>query len=166
MTSGSWPWTDPWTRLRQRNDTHDQVGRPVRSELASSLGGPTAVTTTAYDQRGLVVSATSPNGNAAGADPAKYTTTNGLGRPVKTTARLGESVSTVNDSLGNAMQVAEADSASAVLRTRTSTYDREGRVCMATSPATGAVTFPLLLSRITQSTGSPSRPLQRSRRRC
>ncbi|MFB7469853.1 LamG-like jellyroll fold domain-containing protein [Kitasatospora sp. NPDC056184] len=55
--------------------TFDPAGRLVRSELASSAGGPAAVTTHSYDQRGLLLTTTSPNGNAPGGDPAAYTTT-------------------------------------------------------------------------------------------
>ncbi|MFJ1709751.1 LamG-like jellyroll fold domain-containing protein [Kitasatospora sp. NPDC088346] len=54
---------------------YDTAGRQTRSELTSSAGGPTARTTYGYDQRGLVTTSTSPNGNAPGADPAAYTTT-------------------------------------------------------------------------------------------
>ncbi|MFF2658253.1 LamG-like jellyroll fold domain-containing protein [Kitasatospora sp. NPDC058032] len=60
-----------------QSSTYDTAGRLTRSELSSSLGGPSAVATYAYDQRGLVVSSTSPLGNVAGADPAAYTTTYG-----------------------------------------------------------------------------------------
>ncbi|WP_406192102.1 DUF6531 domain-containing protein [Kitasatospora sp. NBC_01560] len=55
--------------------TYDIAGRLTRTELSSSTGGPTAVSTFGYDQRGLLTSSTSPNGNAAGADPAAYRTT-------------------------------------------------------------------------------------------
>ncbi|WP_431676038.1 LamG-like jellyroll fold domain-containing protein [Kitasatospora sp. KL5] len=55
--------------------TYDTAGNITRSETSSSKGGPTAVATFRYDQRGLMTEATSPNGNAQGADPAAHTTT-------------------------------------------------------------------------------------------
>ncbi|MEU6972945.1 LamG-like jellyroll fold domain-containing protein [Kitasatospora aureofaciens] len=58
-----------------QTNAYDAAGRLTRSQLASSTGGPTAVSTFSYDQRGLLTSATSPNGNAPGADPAAYTST-------------------------------------------------------------------------------------------
>ncbi|MGW2255195.1 RHS repeat-associated core domain-containing protein [Kitasatospora sp. NPDC001660] len=58
-----------------QTDTYDTAGRLTRTQLASSTGGPTAVSTFTYDQRGLPTSSTTPNGNATGADPAAYTTT-------------------------------------------------------------------------------------------
>ncbi|MEE1820624.1 DNA/RNA non-specific endonuclease [Streptomyces sp. BE20] len=72
-----------------QSNTYDAAGRLTRSELSSSLGGPSSVATYAYDQRGLVIGSTSPIGNAAGADPAAHTTTytyDVLGRPVTVTS--------------------------------------------------------------------------------
>ncbi|MET9615373.1 LamG-like jellyroll fold domain-containing protein [Kitasatospora indigofera] len=57
-----------------QTNTYDLAGRLTRTQLASSTGGATAVSTFSYDQRGLLTAATSPNGNAAGAAPAAYTT--------------------------------------------------------------------------------------------
>ncbi|MFI6154414.1 LamG-like jellyroll fold domain-containing protein [Kitasatospora sp. NPDC051170] len=57
-----------------QTNTYDTAGRLTRSQLASSAGGATAVSTFSYDQRGLVTGTTPPNGNAPGADPAAYTT--------------------------------------------------------------------------------------------
>ncbi|MFD8787066.1 RHS repeat-associated core domain-containing protein [Kitasatospora sp. NPDC059599] len=72
-----------------QTNTYDTVGRLTRSQLASSSGGPAAVSTFSYDQRGLLTAATSPNGNAPGADPAAYTGTyqyDVLGRQTTVTA--------------------------------------------------------------------------------
>lgn len=72
-----------------QTNTYDTAGRLTRSQTASSAGGPTAVSTFSYDQRGLLTATTSPNGNAPGADPAAYTTTyqyDTLGRQTGTTA--------------------------------------------------------------------------------
>ncbi|MBD0671754.1 hypothetical protein BU198_13860 [Streptomyces sp. CBMA156] len=72
-----------------QTNTYDTAGRLTRSQLASSTGGPTAVSTFSYDQRGLLTAATSPNGNAPGADPAAHTATyqyDALGRQTTTTA--------------------------------------------------------------------------------
>ncbi|MFD4656187.1 LamG-like jellyroll fold domain-containing protein [Kitasatospora sp. NPDC058444] len=74
-----------------QTNTYDTAGRLTRSQTASSTGGPTAVSTFSYDQRGLLTATTSPNGNAPGADPAAYTTTyqyDTLGRQTGTTAPL------------------------------------------------------------------------------
>ncbi|MFG3224008.1 LamG-like jellyroll fold domain-containing protein [Kitasatospora sp. NPDC048194] len=72
-----------------QTNAYDTAGRLTRSQLSSSTGGPTAVSTFSYDQRGLLTSATSPNGNAPGADPTAYTATfqyDTLGRRTATTA--------------------------------------------------------------------------------
>ncbi|WP_395297010.1 LamG-like jellyroll fold domain-containing protein [Kitasatospora hibisci] len=72
-----------------QTNTYDTAGRLTRSQLSSSTGGPTAVSTFGYDQRGLLISSTPPNGNASGADPAAYTTTyqyDALGRSTATAA--------------------------------------------------------------------------------
>ncbi|MFI8460463.1 LamG-like jellyroll fold domain-containing protein [Kitasatospora sp. NPDC085464] len=72
-----------------QTNTYDTAGRLTRSQLASSAGGPTAVSTFTHDQRGLLTAATSPNGNAPGADPAASTTTfqyDVLGRQTTATA--------------------------------------------------------------------------------
>ncbi|MGW2372134.1 LamG-like jellyroll fold domain-containing protein [Kitasatospora sp. NPDC001683] len=72
-----------------QTSTYDTAGRLTRSQLSSSAGGPTAVSTFSYDQRGLLTSTTSPNGNAPGADPAAYTATyqyDALGRRISATA--------------------------------------------------------------------------------
>ncbi|WP_157849764.1 LamG-like jellyroll fold domain-containing protein [Streptomyces novaecaesareae] len=72
-----------------QTSTYDTAGRRTRSQLASSAGGPTAVSTFSYDQRGLLTATTTPNGNAPGADPAAYTSTyqyDVLGRQTAATA--------------------------------------------------------------------------------
>ncbi|MQS15923.1 DNRLRE domain-containing protein [Streptomyces kaniharaensis] len=72
-----------------QTNTYDPAGRLTRAQLGSTTGGPTAVSTFTYDQRGLLTSSTTPNGNATGADPAAYTTTyqyDTLGRRTSTVA--------------------------------------------------------------------------------
>ncbi|MET8629108.1 LamG-like jellyroll fold domain-containing protein [Kitasatospora sp. NPDC004669] len=72
-----------------QTNTYDTAGRLTRSQLASSAGAPTAVSTFSYDQRGLLTATTSPNGNAPGADPAAHTTSylyDVLGRRTTTVA--------------------------------------------------------------------------------
>ncbi|MFI5645268.1 LamG-like jellyroll fold domain-containing protein [Kitasatospora sp. NPDC051705] len=72
-----------------QTNTYDTAGRLTRTQLASSAGGPTAVSTFTYDQRGLLTAGTTPNGNAPGTDPASRTTNyqyDTLGRLITTTA--------------------------------------------------------------------------------
>ncbi|WP_380286423.1 LamG-like jellyroll fold domain-containing protein [Kitasatospora purpeofusca] len=129
-----------------QSSTYDTAGRLTRSELSSSLGGPSSVATYAYDQRGLVISSTSPIGNSAGADPAAYTTSFGydvLGRAVTVTAPPvsaesgGSAAATVRpitttgyNAFGEA--VSAKDPLGRVART---TVNRLGRAVAATLPA-------------------------------
>ncbi|MEU1425073.1 LamG-like jellyroll fold domain-containing protein [Kitasatospora sp. NPDC005751] len=162
-----------------QTNTYDPAGRLTRTQLASSTGGPTAVSTFAYDQRGLLTASTSPNGNAPGADPATHTTTHqydALGRAIATTAPqiLTESggaaatparptVTTGYNAFGEA--VTTKDPLGRITRT---TVDKLGRTTSATLPGytPPGTTTPLTatsrveydkLSRVTASTDAAGR---------
>ncbi|WP_265867095.1 LamG-like jellyroll fold domain-containing protein [Streptomyces sp. SKN60] len=88
------------TESQTEHVTYDQAGNVTTAALTS--GATTITTRNTYDQRGLLLSSTSPRGTKTGADPATYTTTyryDALGRLV------GESSPTVTtETYGNAAQ--------------------------------------------------------------
>ncbi|MFC3739289.1 RHS repeat-associated core domain-containing protein [Paractinoplanes deccanensis] len=79
------PWTMP-TTPETADYVIDDAGNVTKETVTD--GTTTQITTFAYDQRGLTVAETDPRGNAAGADPAAFTTTyrhDELGRQVAVT---------------------------------------------------------------------------------
>jgi RHS repeat-associated protein len=138
------PWATPSTSSTV-SYAYDLAGNAV-TETANAGGTTTAVTTSRYDQRGLLVAQTDPRGNAAGADPAAFTTTyryDEAGRPVSVTgpavsaeqnggpARSAHPTETTGyDTFGE--PVAERDALGNVTRTG---YDAMGRPVTRSSPA-------------------------------
>ncbi|MFB7673923.1 LamG-like jellyroll fold domain-containing protein [Kitasatospora purpeofusca] len=126
--------------------TYDLAGRLTRSQTASSTGGPTAATMFSYDQRGLLTSTTTPNGNAPGADAAAHTSTfqyDALGRttavvgPQAQVENTGGSVTVQRPSVGTGYNtfgevVASKDALGNVVRT---TVDPLGRTTEVRLPA-------------------------------
>ncbi|MQL61515.1 DNRLRE domain-containing protein [Streptomyces vinaceus] len=124
----------------ERNATGDLIRQTVEN------GTTDLVTTYEVDDRGLVVAETSPRGNAAGADPAAYTTQHTydvLGRPVVTrgapvTAETRQSpaatvrpTSTVGyNAFGEKADVRDANGHVTHIA-----YDRAGRATSTTLPA-------------------------------
>ncbi len=137
------PWTVP-TTAEVVDYVYDDAGNAIRE--TTSTGTESLVTTSTYDQRGLQLSTTDPRGNAAGADPAAYTTNfayDELERLVRDTSAPvatesgGAAPVTVRpvatygyNTFGEQTSVRDE-----VGRTRTWTFDRLGRPVTEAEPA-------------------------------
>jgi RHS repeat-associated protein len=124
--------------------TYDDSGNAVKQ--TTSTGDTTLVSTSAYDQRGMLVADTDPRGNQPGADPAAYTTnytydelgqrTVVTGAPVKVESggaaaqTVRPVVTTGYDTFGEPTSV--KDETGVINR---SGYDRLGRAVTRTGPA-------------------------------
>jgi RHS repeat-associated protein len=71
--SSNVPWAAPTTGSTVSYE-YDLSGNATK-ETANAGGATTAVTTSRYDQRGMMLAQTDPRGNVSGADPTTYTTT-------------------------------------------------------------------------------------------
>jgi RHS repeat-associated protein len=89
-------------------------------------------TTYGYDPAGRLTSQTSPRGNAAGADPAKFTTTftyDPAGNRVSVTDALGHTSTTTYDPVNNVLKQIDAND-----HATTYTYDAESRLITIRGP--------------------------------
>ncbi|MEU7855206.1 LamG-like jellyroll fold domain-containing protein [Nonomuraea sp. NPDC049141] len=131
------------SRSETTSYAYNKLNQPTKQTVEN--GTQDIISTTGYDDRGLVTSTTDPRGNADGANAADYTTTlryDALDRLVETTApqvqvdKNGTAVqarpSTMvgYDVVGNQTHQRDAEG-----RTLVSTFDKVGRVTSASAPA-------------------------------
>ncbi|WP_189137129.1 RHS repeat-associated core domain-containing protein [Nonomuraea glycinis] len=130
------------TRSEVTQFTYDKENRTTKETVEN--GEQDLVSTTAYDERGLVVATTDPRGNADGADQADFTSTlryDPLGRLVQATGpqvQIDKAGATSSgqpsarygyDAFGGKTHETDAEG-----RTVTSVFDKAGRLTKQTAP--------------------------------
>ncbi|MFI7700342.1 RHS repeat-associated core domain-containing protein [Nonomuraea sp. NPDC049480] len=130
------------SRTEATSYTYNKLNQQTKQTIEN--GAQDVVSTTDYDDRGLVVATTDPRGNADGASAADYTATlryDILGRLVETAApqvpvdkngnsSLARPVTKVGyDTVGNQTHQTDAEG-----RTFVSTFDKAGRLTSSTAP--------------------------------
>lgn len=114
--------------------TYDPMGR-----VSSSTDATGAKTTYTYDKAGRLRTMTTPRGNVAGADPAKYTWTYGydkLGNQTTVTDPLGKTTKTDYDAESRPILVTDP-----LGHTRATKYDAESNVVETKDALTKATTY-------------------------